>query len=660
MLRLIACLTLALRGVPAAEPTTTNASGLAEVRAAAADLDGALRRARTSNPDWQADAGVFSKGVEWALRYEPALGSNDMVRLRQALRSGTNRADALANRQAPWTLRKGKVLRGFFSAIDGSLQPYGMVVPAGYDASRPWRLDVVLHGSTRPTGMSELRFGLPFDTDGGEPPDVDYLELHPLGRVENGYRWAGETDVFEAIEAACRNYHVDRRRIVLRGMSMGASGTWHLGLKHPDRFAALGPYCGYVDTHRFSETPVPGFVRVGPLPWHQELALHGLDSVDYAANAGRVPVVGAIGDQDVFFQAHGIMGAALAREGLPFVNLIAPGTGHVLDPTTHREQLRRLAGHAAQGHDPAPRRVRFVTWTLKYPRCDWLELLGLGEHHARAECVARWDDDGAVEVERADNITRLALHPPVLTSAGARVRIGGQEIRMPGRGAPARPRVFVRRDGRWHLEADGTPEPFPAKRPGLQGPIDDAFTGPFLCVRGTGRPWNPAVGAWADAGLRRFADEWARYLRGDLPVKRDVDVTAEDLRTRHLVLFGDPGSNLWIRRALPRLPVRWDRDRLGLGGTTLSASDHAPAFIAPNPLPGGRGRYLVVNSGHTFHQPEFSTLNYLLFPRLGDWALVRVLPGADAWRPGTNAFPEEILQAGYFDERWHGTRSAPP
>ena len=167
-------------------------------------------------------------------------------------------------------------------------------------------------------------------------PDVDFIELHPLGRVENCYRWAGETDVFEAIEAVCRNYNIDRDRIVLRGMSMGASGTWHLGLKHPDRFVALGPYCGYVDTHRFSETPIPGFIKVGPLPEHQEMGLHMLDSVDYAANAGIVPAIAAIGDQDVFFQAHVIMGEAFAKEKLQLVNLISPGTGHVIDPSDTR------------------------------------------------------------------------------------------------------------------------------------------------------------------------------------------------------------------------------------------------------------------------------------------------------------------------------------
>src|SRR5262249_19300465 len=184
---------------------------------------------------------------------------------------------------------------------------------------------------------------------------------HPLGRVENGYRWAGETDVFEAIEAACRAYHIDRDRVVLRGMSMGASGTWHLGLKHPDRFVALGPYCGYVDTHQFSQTPLPNFEKVGALPPYQEKALHLLDSIDYAANAGVVSAVACMGEKDVFFQAHVLMGKAMEREGLTMVNLISPGTGHVIDPVTHKEQMRRIGEYAEQGLDHSLRDIRFVT-----------------------------------------------------------------------------------------------------------------------------------------------------------------------------------------------------------------------------------------------------------------------------------------------------------
>ena len=42
-----------------------------------------------------------------------------------------------------------------------------------------------------------------------------------------------------------------------------------------------------------------------------------------------------MGEKDVFFQAHVLMGHAMEREGLKLVNLISPGTGHMIDPKTH-------------------------------------------------------------------------------------------------------------------------------------------------------------------------------------------------------------------------------------------------------------------------------------------------------------------------------------
>ncbi|MEQ2005688.1 MAG: prolyl oligopeptidase family serine peptidase, partial [Limisphaerales bacterium] len=603
-----------------------------------------------------AAADFFLKGFNWALHYETSLTTNDVASLKKALLRGHQRADALLANQQPWTTRKGKVLRAFVSAVDGSTQPYGLIIPASYNGTKPVRLDVVLHGSSKPVGMSELRFSARFD-EGDEAaksaPDVDFIELHPLGRVENCYRWAGETDVFEAIEAVCRNYKIDRDRIVLRGMSMGASGTWHLGLKHPSRFVALGPYCGYVDTHRFSETPIPNFIKVGPLPVHQERGLHMLDSIDYAANAGVVPAIGAIGDKDVFFQSHVHMKEVMAKEGLEMVNLISPGTGHVIDPVTHREQMRRIGEHVAKGLDHARKELRFVTWTLKYNRCHWLELLALAEHYERAEIIAKAADDGSVEVSLAKNITRFAIHPPMLASPTAKVRIAGMEVPLPTRNAgEPQALVFALEQGKWKFAGPRAAVALTGKRPGVQGPIDDAFASPFLCVRGTGKPWNPAVGAWAGASLRRFAYEWARYMRGDLPVKNDTDVTEADVRTKHLILFGDPGSNPWIAKVLPKLPVAWTRDTVKLGAESHAAKEHAPVLISASPFPGASDRYVVINSGHTFHEKEFAAFNYLLFPRLGDWAVMRVMPGAETWKPGVVEFPEEAVRAGYFDEQW--------
>ncbi len=591
-----------------------------------------IQRSNAERERLNADIGLFSTAVEHALSFDTGFSPADIRLIERAVERDTERAVAPT---APWTTKKGKVIRGFVSAIDGSTQPYGLIIPKSYDGSKPMRLDVVLHGSSKPVGMSELKFISRFDEgdeDKGSAPEVDYIELHPLGRVENCYRWAGETDVFEAIEAVCRNYKIDRDRIVLRGMSMGASGTWHLGLKHPDRFVAIGPYCGYVDTHRFSETPIPGFIKVGPLPPHQEAGLHMLDSIDYAANAAMVPEIACIGDKDVFFQAHVIMGAAFATEGLPFTNLISQGTGHVIDPKTHAEQMRRIAEFAARGMNHDPRQLRFVTWTLKYNRCHWLELLSLGRHYERAEFRASVTAEDVIDISEVRNVTRFAIHRPV-----QKLRIAGASIDLPEHHS-ADALVFTKTGETWRCDGLLTQATLSGKQPGLQGPIDDAFTTPFLCVRGTGQPWNQEVTAWAAAELKRFEYEWARYMRGPLPVKDDTEVTEADVRDKNLILFGDPGSNPWMARALPQLPVTWTRDEIRLGTELHSAKDHSPAFITASPL--AKNRYLVINSGHTFHEKEFSAFNYLLFPRLGDWALIKV------------GEKEEIVQAGYFDEEW--------
>src|SRR5439155_7640932 len=113
-----------------------------------------------------------------------------------------------------------------------------------------------------------------------------------------------------------------------------------------------------------------------------------------------------------------------------------------------------------------------------------------------------------------------------------------------------------------------------------------------------GPPCHRAVQDYAEASLGRFADEWHHYFRGELPVKNDTDVTDEDLRTRNLILFGDPGSNLWIAKVLPHLPLEWSKQTLRFGDQEFPAPDHLPALIAPSPLPGADTHYVVLNSGH--------------------------------------------------------------
>src|SRR5204863_10150600 len=134
----------------------------------------------------------------------------------------------------------------------GTAQPYGVTYPLDYgkDPKRKWRVDVVLHG--RGSTLTEISF---LNTHNGSkkvPAEQDWVQIDIFGRGNNAYRWAGESDVLEVVQAflegeksAGRGNLPDDRRMVLRGFSMGGAGTWHLGLHWPSNWCVMGPGAGF-------------------------------------------------------------------------------------------------------------------------------------------------------------------------------------------------------------------------------------------------------------------------------------------------------------------------------------------------------------------------------------------------------------------------------
>ena len=67
--------------------------------------------------------------------------------------------------------------------------------------------------------------------DGPEGPPRGWSEL--------------ETDLIAIVDQVLSEYRGDPARQYLTGLSYGGFGTWYLGARHPDRFAALLPVVGY-------------------------------------------------------------------------------------------------------------------------------------------------------------------------------------------------------------------------------------------------------------------------------------------------------------------------------------------------------------------------------------------------------------------------------
>jgi hypothetical protein len=274
-----------------------------------------------------------------------------------------------------------------------------------------------------------------------------------------------------------------------------------------------------------------------------------------------------------------------------------------------------------------------VTYTTRYNRCFWVTVDGLEQHYKRAELDAtRSRTVGTIEVH-TKNINVLVLN----ASGVKKIEIDGQSIASSG----ANDLRLTKRGGVWK---EGGDDSGLRKHHGLQGTIDDAFMDAFLCVRPTGHTTNDLAGRYAQETLDLFTNDFAKYFRGQIRIKDDTEVTPADIEQSHLIVFGDPQSNQILNRMAGKLPVSWDARQLSLGRQMFDAAYHTLVMVYPNPLE--PRRYVVLNSGHSFHANELDATNATLFPRFGDYAVLHLR------QPIATPVESEVVTAGYFDEEW--------
>jgi hypothetical protein len=623
---------------PARPPYQPTAEEKQQIQAKLDELDkkiGALR-SRGTDSDLLADVEIYAEAARWKLTYpEEFFKPQSVADTLQVLDQGMARAASLREGKSPWTTQKGQVVRGFRSAIDGSVQPVRVTVPDDYDGVRPAPLDVAMHG--RFTNLYEVE-----TLSSWEGAEVDYLpgtlQIDLFGRGKNTYHWPGEADAFEAIAFAKKAYKVDAERMTLRGFSMGGAGVWHTSLHFPDLWAAVEVGAGDNTSLRI---PV-----LNTLPDYQQAMCKIFDNMyEWAINAYDIPFASYVGENDRSLIKHNSAKAELMREGIQFegepfslhatnapsvIFLIAPKTGHDMHPDSRKTLNAYLYERIKMGRQ-TPEHVRFTTYTTRYNRDYWVTIDGLGKHYERAEVDATRSDNRSHYQITTSNVARLIL---TQTDRAASVAIDGQDLRV----KPAPELAFEKENGKWTTAA--LQEKGIRKKHGLQGPIDDAFLDPFLVVRPTGTPWNPAANNQALRMLQRFERQYSIAYRGHVRIKDDKDVTNEDLAHYHLVLFGDPGSNRWIAKLNRKLPpLHWTKDTVMLGTKSFPAADSVPALIYPSPL--SPGHYVVINSGLTADWADWA--GDFPTPRYGDFAIFKVREDSD---------DPAAAYAGLFSETW--------
>jgi predicted peptidase len=146
--------------------------------------------------------------------------------------------------------------------IDGTSHRYQVYVPPDYTDSKRWPVILFLHGSGERGSDGLLQTEVGLGTALRRLPDR-YPAIVVFPQAEPEDRWPGKNAkiAIEALVRTQKQFRCDPERVYLTGISMGGNGAWYLAYRHPGRFAAVAPICGWFlpdSAHPTSEPVVPG------------------------------------------------------------------------------------------------------------------------------------------------------------------------------------------------------------------------------------------------------------------------------------------------------------------------------------------------------------------------------------------------------------------
>jgi poly(3-hydroxybutyrate) depolymerase len=522
----LACLTPAARDLYAGDAAAARSQALV------------LARSRSLAPapaDWRSPASVL--GATWEFLGNQAEGLVD-----PAL-SGAERADRAvlealslaASGDAAAALRRGGLHQwAYRSPLDGTVQPYSLYLPAGFDPARRYRLAVWLHGYSGNDWDSARQLSA--------SAPADFIILAPFGRGSIGYQGPGEQDVLDAIDLACALYPVDTDRIYLAGSSMGGMGTWRIGQFHAGRFAAIAPFCGWA-----------------PTEWLPNLL--GLPTL----------IVHGDADQVVPIQPDQTAAAWLASAGAPVRFDAMTGAGHdawrVWTRGATPEKL--LSWFRASVRDQWPDHFTVKTSHPRYGQRHWADLAGLLQPGKPASLSVERSDERHLTV-RTDNVASFDLridHPRLARSGRIVITVDSQS------------RTVDAGSGTVRFDRAAAGGPWTASRPTTGGPAlvrhdgggaADLFYRPLYIVYGTsgGIDWKACAQVLARGQAAR--------------VVADTALTQAMLAGSSLFLLGSPDENSVTARLAKALPVGLDKGKASAAGHSWSGA--GVLQCSPNPL----------------------------------------------------------------------------
>ncbi|HTR38666.1 MAG TPA: C45 family peptidase [Bryobacteraceae bacterium] len=141
--------------------------------------------------------------------------------------------------------------------------------------------------------------------------------------------------------------------------------------------------------------------------------------------------------------------------------------------------------------------------------------------------------------------------------------------------------------------------------------------GPAYLVSDIGRHLPTAMlvyGTMSDAGANRYAAEqlqktYLNRFEGEVPIRKDFEVTEEELRTHDVIFVGRPESNSALGAWKDKIGLSTDGGLFRIGGKAHASETEALAFAATNPL--DRRHMVLVLAGNDALETVLMTKTFL-------------------------------------------------
>jgi len=438
---------------------------------------------------------------------------------------------------------RGEYTAAYISKTDDSCQPFILDIPHKYISGVPMPMVVFLHDANQ----KKSEFFKNIDQE------IPFFSVQVSARGKNtAYLGLAAFNVIETINFMTNFYSVDPDRIYLIGNGMGGYGVWRISAAYPQLFAAIAPFGSF-------SANIP------------------------LQNLFNLPVYVAHGENDLITPAGYSIAAVdfMKKLACPVVMNILKGVGYRLKFAIQSvKPVKWLLGNRKSS---APNGVILKDNYSAFNENAWLKIISRDNPRFPAKAIARFINVNQLVIYFENIETAVISLDDKLVDYDSLlgIIINGKYIEY---SAPLPKKIYISKKDNVYSISE---KPVKSKDIRLyqSGSWQNFYNGaPLMIVKGSSGTEKELKKINKCA---REISKWSFVSRtmdsATIPIKKDSELTVEDIKKYNLILLGMPEQNKFVNKIKNKLITNIDKSSIDISGKKFSLKGNGLWLCQFNP-----------------------------------------------------------------------------